>query len=320
MVDTALRQAFITASRSSQAEKIVRSSPLTKPLVQRFVAGEAFMAARAAADRLATNGLRVTYDHLGEAITDEAAVREMVQLYRGYFAAAPRGSHFSLKLSQLGLTIRESLARESLDALCTQAAEHDHHLRVDMEESATIDATLRLVEEAHGRGGDPGIVVQAMLRRAPELLQWATDHDVRVRLVKGAYQEPESVAYAGRESIRRAYLALLGPLLAKSRAPAVATHDDVLLAAAAQIAGQFGRRPYEVQFLYGVREDYARQLVRDGTPVRIYTPFGTAWYPYFMRRLAERPQNVGFFLRQVLDLAAAAATTSRNSRGNGSAK
>ena len=320
MVDSALRQAFITASRSAQAEKIVRSSPLTRPLVQRFVAGDTFMAARSAADRLATGELLVTYDHLGEAITAEAAVREMVHLYKGYFAAAPRGSHFSLKLSQLGLTIRESLAQEALETLCTEAAQYDHRLRVDMEESATVDATLRLVEEARGRGGDPGIVVQAMLRRAPELLQWAIDHDVRVRLVKGAYQEPESVAYQGREPVSRAYLALLGPLLAKSRAPAVATHDDTLLAAAAQIAAQFGARPYEVQFLYGVREDYARELVHGGIPVRIYTPFGTAWYPYFMRRLAERPQNVGFFLRQVIDMAATAATNAAANTRNGNGR
>ncbi len=169
-----------------------------------------------------------------------------------------------------------------------------------MEESATIDATLRLVEAARPHGGDPGVVIQAMLRRAPDLLQWAIDRDVRVRLVKGAYKEPEAVAYQGREPIRRAYLALLGPLLARSRAPAVATHDDVLLGGAAQIASQFDT-PYEVQFLYGVREDLAQQIARRGVPVRIYIPFGDAWYPYFMRRLAERPQNVGFFLRQVMD-------------------
>lgn len=295
-----LRPLFISASRSSRAEQLVRSSPVTQPLVARFVAGEEFADALAAAERLARKGLLVTYDHLGEAVTDEGAVRAMIGQYQGYFAAAPRGSHFSIKLSQLGLSIREPLAQEALDTLCAAAAPYDHRLRVDMEESATIDATLRCVERAHPRGGDPGIVVQAMLRRAPDLLQWAIERDVRVRLVKGAYQEPSSVAYQGREPIRRAYLALLGPLMAKSRAPAVASHDEVLLGAAAQIAEQFGT-PYEVQFLYGVREDLARAISRGGTPVRLYTPFGNAWYPYFMRRLAERPQNVGFFLRQLLD-------------------
>lgn len=297
-----LRPLFISASRSSRAEHLVRSSPLTQPLVARFVAGETFADARAAAAQLAGKGLLVTYDHLGEAVGDEGAVRQMVADYRTYFAAASRGAHFSLKLSQLGLSIRESLAQESLVALCTEAAKYDHRLRVDMEESETIDATLRLVEAARPHGGDPGIVIQAMLRRAPDLLQWAIERDIRVRLVKGAYKEPESVAYQGREPIRRAYLALLGPLLAKSRAPAVATHDDVLLGGASQIAAQFGT-PYEVQFLYGVREDLARQIARGGVPVRIYTPFGDAWYPYFMRRLAERPQNIGFFLRQVIDRA-----------------
>jgi proline dehydrogenase len=295
-----LRPLFISASRSSRAEQLVRSSPLTQPLVSRFVAGETFADARATAERLARKGLLVTYDHLGEAVEDEQAVRQMVEEYQTYFAATTRGAHFSLKLSQLGLGIRESLARDSLVTLCTAAAQYDHRLRVDMEESQTIDATLRLVEAAKPQGGDPGIVVQAMLRRAPDLLQWAIERDVRVRLVKGAYKEPESVAYQGREPIRRAYLALLGPLLAKSRAPAVATHDDVLLGGAAQIAAQFGN-PYEVQFLYGVREDLGQQIARRGVPVRIYTPFGDAWYPYFMRRLAERPQNVGFFLRQVID-------------------
>jgi proline dehydrogenase len=295
-----LRPLLISASRSERAEQLVRSSPLTQPLVSRFVAGETFADARAAAERLAKQGLLVTYDHLGESVTDERAVRQMVVEYQEYFAAAPRGSHFSLKLSQLGLSIREALAQEALETLCADAGRYDHRLRVDMEESATIDATLRAVERAHARGGDPGIVVQAMLHRAPDLLQWAIERDVRVRLVKGAYKEPPSAAYQGREAIRRAYLALLGPLLAKSRAPAVATHDDVLLGGAAQIAGQFGR-PYEVQFLYGVREDLAREISHGGTPVRIYTPFGDAWYPYFMRRLAERPQNVGFFLRQLAD-------------------
>lgn len=295
-----LRPLLISASRSERAEHLVRSSPLTQPLVARFVAGETFADARATAERLVKKGLLVTYDHLGESVTDERAVRQMVADYQTYFAEAPRASHFSLKLSQLGLSIRESLAQEALDTLCTEAGHYDHRLRVDMEESATIDATLRAVERAHPHGGDPGIVVQAMLHRAPDILQWAIDHDVRVRLVKGAYKEVPSIAYQGREPIRRAYLALLGPLLAKSRAPAVATHDDVLLGAATQIAAQFGR-PYEVQFLYGVREDLAREISRGGTPVRIYTPFGDAWYPYFMRRLAERPQNVGFFLRQIVD-------------------
>lgn len=295
-----LRPLLISASRSERAEHLVRSSPFTQPLVSRFVAGETFTDARAASEHLAKKGLLVTYDHLGESVTDERAVRQVVADYRGYFAEAPRESHFSLKLSQLGLTIRESLAQESLDTLCAEAGQYDHRLRVDMEESATIDATLRLVGHAHSRGGDPGIVVQAMLHRAPDILQWAIDRDVRVRLVKGAYKEPPSIAYQGREPIRRAYLALLGPLLAKSRAPAVATHDDILLGAAAQIATPFGK-PYEVQFLYGVREDLAREISQGGTPVRIYTPFGDAWYPYFMRRLAERPQNVGFFLRQLVD-------------------
>ena len=311
MVDTALRAAFIAASRSEGAERLVRSSPLTQPLVGRFVAGDTFTAARAAAERLAAAGLLTTYDRLGEAVRDEAAVGRMVESYRDYFAQAPRGAHFSLKLSQLGLSIRESLARESLVALCGAAETHGHKLRVDMEESATIDATLRCVEAAQPHGGDPGIVVQAMLRRAPALVQWAIDHDARVRLVKGAYQEPEPAAYQGREPIRRAYLALLGPLLAKSRAPAVATHDDTLLAAAKQIAGQF-EKPYEVQFLYGVREDLARTIAAGGVPVRIYTPFGEAWYPYFMRRLAERPQNVGFFLRQVIDMVSAKSGTHAN--------
>ena len=295
-----LRPLFISASRSSRAEQLVRSSPLTQPLVSRFVAGERFTDARTAAEQLARKGLLVTYDHLGEAVEDEAAVRGVVEEYTTYFADAARESHFSLKLSQLGLSVRESLAKESLTTLCAEAARYDHRIRVDMEESATIDATLRLVEAARPHGGNPGIVVQAMLRRAPDVLQWAIDRDVRVRLVKGAYKEPEAVAYQGREPIRRAYLALLGPLLAKSRAPAVATHDDVLLGGAAQIASQFDK-PYEVQFLYGVRGDLAQQIARRGIPVRIYTPFGDAWYPYFMRRLAERPQNVGFFLRQVMD-------------------
>ncbi len=295
-----LRPLFNTASRSERAEQLVRSSPLTRPLVARFVAGETFADARAAADRLAKIGLLVTYDHLGEAVADEAAVRGMIAQYQTYFAVAAHGSHFSIKLSQLGLSVREALAKEAVTILCTEAAKYGHRIRVDMEESATVDATLRIVEATHTLGGDPGIVVQAMLRRAPDLLQWAIDHDVRVRLVKGAYQESEAVAYQGREPIRRAYLALLGPLLAKSRAPAVATHDDVLLGGASQIATQFGS-PYEVQFLYGVREDLAREIAHNGVPVRLYTPFGDAWYPYFMRRLAERPQNVGFFLRQVLD-------------------
>ncbi len=295
-----LRPIFLSASRSDRVEHLVRSSPLTQPLVVRFIAGETFTDARAVAERLATKDLRVTYDHLGESVADENAVRRLVAEYQTYFADAPRGAHFSLKLSQLGLSIHESLAAEMLTSLCTDAARYVHRIRVDMEESRTIEATLRCVEAAKPHGGDPGIVVQAMLRRAPDLLQWAIERDVRVRLVKGAYREPEPVAYQGREPIRRAYLALLGPLLAKSRAPAVATHDDVLLGGAAQIAAQFGNA-YEVQFLYGVREDLAQQIARGGTPVRIYVPFGDAWYPYFMRRLAERPQNVGFFLRQVID-------------------
>lgn len=294
------RSTLIFASRSASLERLIRRARRARPLVDRFVAGETIADAQSVADQMQSRGLQAVYDRLGEAINDERGVQEVVDAYCDDFVAAAPGSQFSLKLSQFGLARDPALAAAALTTLSDRARLRAHRLHIDMEEEATVARTLHVVDSVHRRDGDLGIVVQAMLREAPATLRWAIDREVRVRLVKGAYKESAVTAHQGREEIRRAYLALLGPLLARGRAPALGTHDDALLDAAAAMAGVMGAG-YEVQFLYGVREDRAAAIAASGVPVRIYTPYGGAWYPYFMRRMAERPQNLGFFLRQVTD-------------------
>jgi proline dehydrogenase len=277
-------------------------------MVSRFVAGETLPEALTALERLRDAGLRTTVDVLGEAVTTRAAADAAADEYLATLdALASRGldRNVSVKLSQMGLGIDHDACRSNLTRILEHAAATDAFVRFDMEDHSTTDATLALWRELRpinaGRG-DSGVVIQAALRRSADDVDALVAEAARVRLCKGAYVEPASVAYPDKSDVDEAYGSLMERLLLEGTFPALATHDERIVARAVAFARERGIQPdrFEFQMLYGVRRDLQDRLVRAGFGVRVYVPFGTQWYPYFMRRLAERPANVAFVLRSVL--------------------
>jgi proline dehydrogenase len=245
---------------------------------------------------------------LGEAVTTRAAADTAADEYLATLdALASRGldRNVSVKLSQMGLGIDHDACRSNLTRILEHAAATDAFVRFDMEDHSTTDATLALWRELRpinaGRG-DSGVVIQAALRRSADDVDALVAEAARVRLCKGAYVEPASVAYPDKSDVDEAYGSLMERLLLEGTFPALATHDERIVARAVAFARERGIQPdrFEFQMLYGVRRDLQDRLVRAGFGVRVYVPFGTQWYPYFMRRLAERPANVAFVLRSVL--------------------
>jgi proline dehydrogenase len=306
--DRALRSTFQMLSRRRGVGRLATRLPVTRSLVARFVAGETLDEALAALERLRAAGLRTTVDVLGESVETEAAAQSAAATYVDVLdALAARGldGNVSLKLTQMGLDVDQALARENVERIVAQAARHGSFVRVDMEDHSRTDATLdlwRAVRPLNRASGDTGVVIQAALRRSPVDLEAIIAEQGRVRLCKGAYKEPESVAFVDRADVDRAYAELMERLLRDGTFPAIATHDERLIRRAIRFAREAGivRDRFEFQMLYGVRRDLQDQLTRAGYGVRVYVPFGTEWYPYFMRRLAERPANVAFVLRSVL--------------------
>ena len=275
------------------------SAPL-RPLVNRFVAGTDLDAALPVIAGLATDRL-VTVDHLGENTTDRAGVDATVAAYRALLLRlAAEGLadrvEVSVKLSALGqgLPDGDALALAGAREICAAAAEAGTTVTVDMEDHTTTDATLATVGALRDDFPWVAAVLQSQLRRTEADCRDLAGPGSRVRLCKGAYDEPESVAFAEHADVDRSYVRCLKILFAGQGTPLVATHDPRLVA----IAQHLGRdRPYELQMLYGVRPDAQVELAAAGERMRVYLPYGTQWYGYFMRRLAERPANVAFFLR-----------------------
>jgi proline dehydrogenase len=269
--------------------------PVVGRVAARYIAGETLDEAVALVTRLAAAGKRATVDVLGEESRTREEVAATVAAYRGVLdavAAAGLPSGISVKPTAVGLALDESLCRESLDELARAAAAHGRFLRIDMEASATVDATLRLYRGLRAAGHDNvGIVLQARLRRTltdvAELAELRPD----VRLCKGIYIEPPAVSFQEPAAVRAAYLRALEGLLAAGARPALATHDEWLLGESLQRVDAAGLATdgYEVQMLLGVREERADRLVAEGRPLRIYVPFGPRWYEYSVRRLQENP-------------------------------
>ncbi|GAC1500931.1 MAG: proline dehydrogenase family protein [Vulcanimicrobiaceae bacterium] len=275
-------------------------------LAKRFVAGETIVSALDAARELNANGLTATLDFLGEDITvadDAAHVRDT---YLELLAAVERSAlrtNVSVKLTALGLLIDESLCASNLATIVERAARlPDPFVRIDMEGSAVTEATLRVFERTFAQHRNVGPALQAYLHRSPQDVERAIARGARVRLCKGAYRESEAIASHDMAQIRRAYLQLAEALLARGTYPAIATHDERLIAAIKTYASKngIGRDRFEFQLLYGVRCDLQRDLARDGYNVRVYVPFGTHWGPYFYRRITERRENALFALRSLV--------------------
>jgi proline dehydrogenase len=273
--------------------------------VARFVAGETLQAALPAIAELKRAGLRTTVDVLGESVTSAADAAVAVDRYLATIAAlSERGldANVSVKLTQMGLEIDPASCLANVMRVMEALRAVDGFVRFDMEDHTTTDATLEIWRAAHEAYPKVGVVIQAALRRSSADVDAIIAVRGRVRLCKGAYDEPGTIAYRSRTAVDANYARLMERLLLADAYPAIATHDPRLIARAIAIAERewIGRDRFEFQMLYGVRRDLQRTLIDRGYTVRIYVPYGGEWYPYFMRRLAERPANVAFMLRAIL--------------------
>ncbi|MDE2571711.1 MAG: proline dehydrogenase family protein [bacterium] len=275
-------------------------------LAKRFVAGETIAAALEAVKALNADGLTATLDSLGEDVFRVAeADASAAQTLHTVEAIDRAGvdANVSLKLTALGLSIDEELAVANLSKIVGHASRNrDPFVRIDMEGSAVVDATLRSFERVYAQHRNVGVVLQAYLHRTEHDVAHAIDLGARVRMVKGAYKEPPTIAFKSMTEIRRNFLKLSRELLVRGNYPAIATHDPSLIEAVKRLAAERGiaKDRFEFQMLYGIRPETQRALVREGYRVRVYVPFGTHWAGYFYRRLAERKENVFFVLGSLL--------------------
>lgn len=300
-----MRGLLLSLSRQARLRRFVETSALARRLSSRFVAGDTLADALDVARRVNAGGISVTLDHLGENVTSlEEAAASGDEYLRALseIRAAGLDANVSIKLSQFGIDLDEAVCRSNVERLVTCAAGHGNFVRVDMESSAYTDRTLALVRELHARSGAVGAVIQAYLFRSEQDVEQLCRRQIRVRLCKGAYLESPSVAYEKKEDTDRSYIRLMKMLLDSGVYPALATHDEAIVAEAARYAAGRGipKSAFEFQMLYGIRRDLQRRLVHEGYRLRLYIPYGKAWYPYFMRRLAERPANVLFLVRNLM--------------------
>lgn len=300
-----LRRFFLMLSESSLARSFVTHAPLASAAARRFVAGETIPDAMHAAHELNARGLKVTMDYLGESVSDRAEATAAADTYLEIIDAIDDHAidgNVSLKLTQMGQDIDEEFLRSNVGRVLDRARAVDMFVRFDMEGSDYTQRTLDFFERVWSDGyTNCGIVLQSMLRRTEDDTRRANALGARVRLCKGAYMEPPSVAYQDKADVDASYVRCMKLLLDHGTYPGIATHDEAMIRATLDHAAAQGIGPdrFEFQMLYGVRRDLQEQLVRDGWRVRTYVGFGRAWYPYFMRRLAERPANVAFIAKQL---------------------
>ncbi|WP_431908699.1 proline dehydrogenase family protein [Nonomuraea jabiensis] len=299
-----LGQVLLAASGSGVVRRAVSAFPLTRKVVDRFVAGESVQEARDAIERLRDMKLAVTVDHLGEETRDARAAEATANAYLtlldalGPLDLGVRGE-VSVKLSAVGQRLDDAMALEHAREICAAAARNGSTVTLDMEDHTTVDSTLTILRKLREDYPSTGVAIQAYLFRSEADCRDLSSEGSRVRLVKGAYREPASVAHQGRGAVDKAYVRCLRILMAGKGYPMVATHDDRMIAITEVLADRFGRTigDHEFQMLYGIRTDLQESLAGAGHTVRVYVPYGDDWYGYFMRRLAERPANVAFFLR-----------------------
>ena len=312
-----LRRFFIALSKAQWAQKLITGWGFARKMASRFIAGTTVEEAIQSVGSLNARGILATLDHLGEntASADEASnATEDVVLILNAIAQSGVKSNVSIKLSQIGLTLDEALFRANLLRIAGQADRLGIFLRIDMEDSSLTDRTLQALGWLREQGyANIGIVIQSYLYRSEADVEQLMREGVRVRLVKGAYREPASVAYPRKADVDAAFDRLTGQLIRGALAggaepvsadgrrppmPAIASHDEARIRFAQQAAQEAGlpRQALEFQMLYGIRRDLQERLAAEGYPVRVYVPYGTHWYPYFMRRLAERPANVWFIV------------------------
>jgi len=293
-----MRQTFLFLSQQKGLRKWMETSPVAAKLTKRFIAGLTLEDELAACARLAEGKVFSTLDHLGENVT---SLKEADASRESYLAAldeiGKRGlpSTVSIKLTQFGLDLSTEACLENALALAKRATERGTRIEIDMESTEYTDRTLEIVEKV----GTARAVIQAYLYRSQKDIERLNELKIPVRLCKGAYKEPESLAYPKKIDVDRNYVALMKLLLDKGTYPAIASHDETILGEAFRYARERKIAPenFEFQMLYGIRTDLQRRVIDLGYRLRIYVPYGDAWYPYFMRRLAERPANVLFLAK-----------------------
>jgi proline dehydrogenase len=283
----------------------METSSLARRLATRFVAGNTLEEAIGVGRDLNAEGISLTLDHLGESVTSLAEAAEARDVYLRTLAAIQETgirANVSLKLTQFGLDLSAAGCRANVEQLVRQAAAANSFVRVDMESSEYTNRTLDLVHDLHARHKAVGVVIQAYLYRSRKDVETLCERSIRVRLCKGAYLEPAAVAFPRKRDVDRNYVELMKLLLDRGEYPAIATHHEALIEETKSYAAsrKISRDAFEFQMLYGIRRDLQRKLVRQGYRLRLYVPFGQAWYPYYMRRLAERPANVFFILRNIV--------------------
>jgi proline dehydrogenase len=305
-----LRALFISLSESRSLRSIAEKSAIGQRLSGRFVAGTQVADAIRAAAELNKKGITVSVDNLGENVTNIEEAQASAQLYHqllDQIAANKLEANVSLKLTHMGLDVDEKLARDLVTGLVQQAAglNPPNFVRVDMEGSPYTQRTLDFVHELHrmpGHAGRVGAVIQSYMLRAEADVEKLLADRIRIRLCKGAYKEPPDIAFQKKSEVDANYIKLMKILLKSGVYHGLATHDENIINETKAFATRenIPRDSFEFQMLHGIRRDLQQSLVRDGWRMRVYIPFGTEWYPYFMRRLAERPANVFFIVRNML--------------------
>ena len=305
-----LRQPLLLVSRSELVKNLVSTMPISAGIVNSYVPGESTEAAVDATRVLVDNGLKVTLDFLGEDTLDQAQAEATVAAYVDVLKqlavdGLARSAEVSVKLSAVGQALPQhgdKIALEHARTICRAARNAGTTVTLDMEDHTTTDATLATLRELRKDFPETGAVLQAYLHRTEADCRSLAFEGSRVRLCKGAYKEPESVAFQSRLDVDKSYVRCLKVLLAGQGYPMIASHDPRMVAIASSLASRYGRAQgsYEYQMLYGIRPDEQQRLADSGETVRVYIPYGHEWYGYLMRRLAERPQNLSFFVKSLI--------------------
>jgi proline dehydrogenase len=303
-----LRSAFIALSRNAALRSFSERSSIGRRMSSRFVAGMQVEDVLRVAETINQQGMAVTLDSLGENVSTADEARRAADIYHRLLdeiRARGLNANVSVKLTQMGLELSEPLAHEIAAGLVQHAVEAGTFVRIDMEGSELTQVTVDMVREIHARPGHAehvGVVIQAYLFRSAEDIARLVKDGVRIRLCKGAYKEPASIAFAEKRAVDANYVKLMQTLLTSGLYHGIATHDEAMIVATKRFVAERGidRNSFEFQMLYGIRRDLQAELVADGYRMRVYVPFGAEWYPYFMRRLAERPANVLFLAKNLL--------------------
>ena len=300
-----LRDTLLYLAQNERLHQFVISNGATRSVSRRFVAGEVSDDAIQATRVLNQRGMHVSLDHLGENVSDARAARSAARDYITILDTIKQtgvDANISIKLTALGLDISQELCEENVCNILENAQKYQIFVRIDMEASAYTEQTVDITLRMHQQFEHVGTVIQSCLYRSKKDVEQLITQGVRIRLVKGAYKEPKSVAFQNKSEVDHNYVQLMMMLLLKGNYPALATQDEAIINAACKYARDHGisKEAFEFQMLYGIRRDLQEKLVSQGYNMRIYVPYGSQWYPYLMRRLAERPANLMFVMSNAL--------------------